>query len=227
MEKETTRSGMRSILRPAFADPAAIEAESMKLITEELEGMGVRLPAEELPVVRRVIHATADFDFAKNMVFSGDAVRAGREALAGGKPVVTDTNMALAGVSRPSCARFRNRALCFMADPAVADQAKREGTTRAWAAMGYAAERFPDAVYAVGNAPTALLRLEELIRTTSFAPSLIVAVPVGFVNVEQSKERILDACRKRGIPVIASMGRKGGSAVAAAVMNALFYGIAS
>lgn len=227
VKTETARNNTGTTRLLHFSDPAGIEAESMRQITAELDRMGVRMPEEELQVLRRVIHATADFDFAETMVFSGDAVRMGRKALFGGKPVITDTNMALAGISRVSCEKFGNTALCFMACPEIADKAKREGTTRAWAAMGYAAERFPDAVYAVGNAPTALLRLEELIRTASFFPSLVVAVPVGFVNVAESKERILAVCRERGIPVIAAMGRKGGSTVAAAVMNALFYGISS
>lgn len=221
MEKETkNRAGM-------IADPAGIEAESMRLISRELAKMGVSWKGGELEVVRRVIHATADFDFARNMVFSGDAVRAGREALESGNDIITDTNMALAGISRPSCERFHNTVRCFMADPTIAQMAAREGTTRAWASMGYAAAQHPDAVYVIGNAPTALFRLDELIRTTSFAPSLIVAVPVGFVNVEESKRQILETCGARNIPVIAAMGRKGGSTVAAAVMNALFYGIPS
>ena len=198
----------------------------MRRITEELQEMGISRSHEELPVIRRVIHATADFDFAKTMVFTEDAVRRGREALLKGKCVITDTNMALAGISSSACRRYGNEAHCFMADPGVFAKAKKEGTTRAYAAMGYAAEQFPDAVYVIGNAPTALFRLDELIRTACLSPSLIVAVPVGFVNVTESKEQILNTCKKYRIPVIAAMGRKGGSTVAAAVMNALFYGIA-
>lgn len=206
-------------------DPAMIEAESMRRITEELNGTGTHWHEPELSVVRRVIHTTADFDFARSMFFSEGAVRAGREALRRGKSIVTDTNMALAGISRPSMDRYKNEAVCFMADPKTAQAARAQGSTRAWAAMGYAAEHFPGAVYVVGNAPTALIRLEELIRSGSFLPSLIIAVPVGFVNVVESKERIRSACLDRNIPIIAAMGRKGGSTVAAAIVNALFYGI--
>ena len=206
-------------------DPAMIEAESMRRITEELRETGTGWHEPELSVVRRVIHTTADFDFARSMFFSEGAVRAGREALRRGKSIVTDTNMALAGISRPSMDRYKNEAVCFMADPKTAQAARAQGSTRAWAAMGYAAEHFPGAVYAVGNAPTALIRLDELIRSGSFRPSLIIAVPVGFVNVVESKERIRSACLDRNIPIIAAMGRKGGSTVAAAIVNALFYGI--
>lgn len=227
MERESVwlNASESSPERDVFLSPSEIEAESMRRITAELEEMGVDRPEEELEVIRRVIHTTADFDFAASMYFSKDAVRMGRRALTKGRSVITDTNMALAGISRVFCERFGNRAMCFMADPEIAGKAKAEGTTRAYAAMGYAAEHFPDAVFAVGNAPTALLRLDEMIRTTSFRPSLVIAVPVGFVNVTKSKEQILKTCQERRIPVIAALGRKGGSTVAAAIMNALFYGI--
>ncbi len=208
-----------------FVSPSEIEAESMRRIEAELSTMHVEFQKEELSVVRRVIHSTADFDFAENLHFSGDAVRLGREALKAGKAVITDTNMALAGVSKPSCRKYGNLAVCFMADEEVARIAKEKGTTRAYAAMGHAASLYPDGIYAIGNAPTALLRLEELIRSGEICPSLIVGVPVGFVNVVESKERIIDCCSKFDIPAIVARGRKGGSGVAAAIMNALFYGI--
>ncbi len=208
-----------------FVSPSEIEAESMRRIEAELSTMRVAFQREELSVVRRVIHSTADFDFAKNLHFSGDAVRMGREALKAGKAVITDTNMALAGVSKPSCRKYGNPAVCYMADEEVARIAKEKGTTRAYAAMGHAASLYPDGVYAIGNAPTALLRLEELIRSGQICPSLIVGVPVGFVNVVESKERIIECCSMFDIPAIVARGRKGGSGVAAAIMNALFYGI--
>ena len=208
-----------------YTDPAGIEAESMRRITEELARRKIRLPGEEMDVVLRVIHTTADFDFAKTLVFHNEAIARGRAALLHHKAVITDTNMALAGISKPSCRRFGTDARCFMADSGIVARAKALGTTRAYAAMGYAAEHFPDAVYAIGNAPTALFRLAELIRESSLAPALVIAVPVGFVNVVEAKEQILEACDKRTIPVIASLGRKGGSTVCAAIVNALFYGI--
>ena len=213
-------------MQTVFTEPSAIEAESMRLISGELVRRNVSRPEEEMQVIRRVIHATADFEFAETMVFSEGAVRKGREALAAGKSVITDTNMALSGISRPACLKYGNDLHCFTADPAVFEEAKAEGCTRSYAAMGYAAEHFPDAVYAIGNAPTALFRLEEeLLQTDSFFPSLIIAVPVGYVNVIEAKQQILRACMKRGVPVIAAVGRKGGSTVCAAVMNALLYGI--
>ncbi len=213
-----------------WMDPAGIEAESMRRIEEALGreeacAGGMKWQEPERSVVRRVIHTTADFDFAGNLFFSQDAVKKGREALAAGKPVITDTNMALAGISRPSCLKFGNAALCFMSDPQIAVRARAEGCTRAYASMGYAAEHFPDAVYAVGNAPTALFRLSEIIQSGTSAPALIIAVPVGFVNVVESKELIRKVCMEKDIPLIAAMGQKGGSPVAAAIVNALFYGI--
>ncbi len=208
-----------------FVLPSEIEAESMRRIEADLSGMGLEFPEDEMPVIRRVIHATADFDYAKNLYFSPGAVQKGYEALMAGKAVITDTNMALAGISKPSCRRFGNTACCFMADEEIARRAKAEGTTRACASMGYAAGLYPDGIYVIGNAPTALIRLEELICSGQVRPSLIVGVPVGFVNVVESKERIIECCREYTIPVIAARGRKGGSTVAAAIMNALFYSL--
>ncbi len=218
-----TESGKEHRSGLPFMSPSEIEAESMRRIGEELLEMGMTFPGEEMPVIRRVIHATADFDYAKNLYFSRDAVRRGKQAIASGKCVITDTNMALAGISKPSCRRFGNTACCFMADEEIAGRAKAEGTTRAWAAIGYAAKLYPDGIYVIGNAPTALLRLEALICAEEARPSLIVGVPVGFVNVVESKERIMECCREYDIPAIVAGGRKGGSTVAAAIMNALFY----
>ena len=202
--------------------PADIERTSMEIITRELETRGISLEAEQAPVVRRVIHATADFDFAGTLRFTPGAVAAGAAALRKGAPIVTDTNMARAGISRPGLARLGGEVHCFMAEPAIAAAAKRNGTTRAVAAVEYAAERFPGAVLAVGNAPTALLRAAELIRA-GLRPPLVIGVPVGFVNVAESKEKILAVCEECGVPAIVAMGRKGGSTVAAAICNALIY----
>ena len=202
--------------------PADIERTSMEIITRELEARGISLEAEQAPVVRRVIHATADFDFAGTLRFTPGAVAAGAAALRKGAPIVTDTNMARAGISRPGLARLGGEVHCFMAEPAIAAAAKRNGTTRAVAAVEYAAERFPGAVLAVGNAPTALLRAAELIEA-GLRPPLVIGVPVGFVNVAESKERILAVCEEYGVPAIVAMGRKGGSTVAAAICNALIY----
>lgn len=206
--------------------PADIERTSLKIIREELAERGVSVLPENEAVVHRVIHATADFDYAENLKFTSHAVKQGIEALQKGADIVTDTNMALAGISKPSLKTLGSSAHCFMADPHVAEVARRDGTTRAVASMHHAAQEYPGAVYAVGNAPTALLALCELMEQKRLRPALVVAVPVGFVNVVESKERIFSTCQAQGIPCIAAMGRKGGSTVAAAICNALVYAAA-
>lgn len=203
--------------------PEEIEARSMEIIRRELTEMGITLEPQEAPVVCRAIHATADFDFARNLYFTPGAVERGVAALKGGCALVTDTNMALSGLNRQAREALGVEGVCLMADPQVARRAREEGTTRAWAAVEEAAGRWPGAVYAVGNAPTALVRMAQLIREGRLRPALVVAVPVGFVNVVESKEEILELCRGEDIPAIVARGRKGGSTVAAAVGNALLY----
>ncbi len=208
--------------------PEDIEKRSMETILRELEARQGsdrvlwRYTEDEIPVVLRAIHTTADFDFAETMLFSKDAVAIGREALSTGATVVTDTNMALAGISKPSAKRYGNELVCKMADEAIAQAAREAGTTRAEAAMDFCARRYPGAVYAIGNAPTALLRLAELVNEGVMRPALVVGAPVGFVNVIESKEILLTLT---DTPYIIASGRKGGSAVAAAIINALYYGI--
>lgn len=201
--------------------PAEIEKRSFEIITSEL-GERVFLPDEE-QVIKRVIHTTADFDYADNLVFSEGAVQKALDALRQGACIVTDTNMGKAGINKKSLSALGGRVVCFMADEDVAEKAKREGTTRAAASMEKAASLGQDCIFAVGNAPTALVRLYELIREGRIAPRLIIGVPVGFVNVEQSKELIMSLERT---PFIVAKGRKGGSNVAAAICNALIYQIA-
>ena len=202
--------------------PADIERTSMQIIATELAQRGIQLPPEHAAVIRRVIHTTADFDYAETLTFTPGAVQKGIQALADGTVIVTDTNMARAGLSKPALTQLGRAAYCFMADPDVADAAKKTGTTRAVAAMEKAAREYPGAVLAVGNAPTALLALCTLMEQ-GLRPALIVGVPVGFVNVVESKERLLDTCRRWDVPAIIAMGRKGGSNVAAAICNALLY----
>lgn len=202
--------------------PGDIERTSMEIISRELEERGITVPPEQAAVVKRVIHTTADFDFAQTLRFSENAVALGVAALNKGTNIVTDTNMARAGVSRPSLTKLGGEVFCYMADEDVAQQAKTRGTTRAVAAMEKMAQEQPGAIVAVGNAPTALLKLAELMEG-GLRPTLVIAAPVGFVNVVESKERILEACLARQVPIIAAMGRKGGSAVAAAICNALLY----
>lgn len=206
-----------------YGRPMEIEGESFSIISRELEQMGIILPAENELVVKRAIHTTADFDYAKNLVFTPGAVGKGMAALKAGTDIVTDTNMARSGINRGAMERLGVEAHCFMAQPEVAQRAKELGTTRAVASMDRGAEQFPNGIYAIGNAPTALLRLEELIQAGKMRPALIIAVPVGFVNVVESKERILGLAQNEGIPAIAALGRKGGSTVAAAICNALLY----
>lgn len=212
-------------MTPQHHLPADIERTSMGIITAELGQRGLNIPPENAAVVKRVIHTTADFDYAVNLRFTPGAVAAGVAAVQSGATIITDTNMALAGVTKPGLARLGGQALCFMADPAVATAAKQTGTTRAVAAMHKAAREYPGAVFAVGNAPTALLAIAEEIEN-GLRPALVIGVPVGFVNVVESKEHLMETCAQYGVPAIAAMGRKGGSNVAAAICNALLYSAA-
>ena len=202
--------------------PGDIERRSMEIIEAELSARGVALPEETAAVVKRVIHTTADFDYAETLRFSDGCVSRALAALRQGAVLVTDTNMALAGLSAPAMKKLGCEAHCFMAETQIAAAAKEAGTTRAAAAMDYALARFPNAVFAVGNAPTALLRLAERIGHGE-RPALVIGVPVGFVNVVESKERARDVCERYGVPYIIALGRKGGSNVAAAICNALLY----
>ena len=201
--------------------PADIESASMRIIREELAQRGKEIPLELSPVVMRVIHATADFEYADTMTFSPDAVEKGREAIRRGARIVTDTNMALAGVNKKALAKWGGEALCFMADREVAAEAEKRGLTRAAVSMQRAAALGGETIFAIGNAPTALLALKELMDASDFRPALIIGVPVGFVNVVNAKEQIMET----DVPWIVNRGRKGGSGVAAAICNALLYGM--
>jgi precorrin-8X/cobalt-precorrin-8 methylmutase len=176
----------------------------------------MRTPIEEA-IIKRVIHATADFDFDANMTFTHNAAEKAYDLLHEGCTVVTDTNMALAGLNKTLLAAFGGSAICFMADEETALAAKRNETSRAQASVDRAANLSLPLIYAVGNAPTALFRIAELHKAGTFTPSLVIASPVGFVNVVEAKEFFLTL----DIPGIITMGRKGGSAVAAAILNAL------
>ena len=212
-------------MTPQHHLPADIERTSISIITRELDELGLTPPPETAAVVKRVIHTTADFDYAKNLRFTPGAVQAAVRALQRGAVIVTDTNMALAGISRPGLAKLGCEAVCYMADPAVAEAAKQAGTTRAVAAMHRSAREHPGAILAVGNAPTALLTIAEEIEA-GLRPALVIGVPVGFVNVVESKETLFAIYEQHGVPAIAAMGRKGGSNVAAAICNALVYSAA-
>lgn len=196
--------------------PSDIERRSFEIIESELE---VSVPEEIKPIVIRTIHTTADLDYADNLYFSEDVVETALETLDRGAVIVTDTNMAKAGINKDALARHGCECMCFMADEDIAETAKREGTTRAAASVDKAAKLDRPVIYAVGNAPTALVRLCEHIAAGDFVPKLIIGAPVGFVNVVQSKEMLIES----GVPCIVARGRKGGSNVAAAICNALLY----
>lgn len=200
--------------------PMEIEARSFEIITELL---GENQPdPETAPVVKRVIHTTADFEYRENLVFSEHAVRQGIEALRQGCHIVTDTHMAMAGINKTVLGRLGGEVHCFMSDPDVAEEAKRHGITRAAVSMERAAALDKPCIFAIGNAPTALIALKELMDAGKVRPALIIGVPVGFVNVVESKEQILGC----DVPYIVARGRKGGSNVAAAICNAMLYQIA-
>ena len=199
--------------------PADIEKRSFSIITEELGGR--TFPEGVAEVVKRVIHTSADFDYADNLCFSPDAVEQAKAALEAGATIVTDTNMALAGISKGTLAQLGGRAVCLMADEDVAREAKARGVTRATVSMEHAARLEGPLIFAIGNAPTALIRLHELIGEGAVSPALVIGVPVGFVNVVESKELFLGG----DTPYIIARGRKGGSNIAAAIVNALLYQI--
>ena len=198
--------------------PADIEARSFEIIRSELPHP---VPEDLAPVIIRAIHTSADFEYADSLCFSEGVMDIARKALKNGATIVTDTNMALAGINRGALEKLGCRKICFMADPEVAAAAKENGFTRAAASVDKAASINGPLIYAVGNAPTALIRLYEKISSGEMKPDLIIGVPVGFVNVVQAKELIMTA----GVPYIVARGRKGGSNVAAAIVNALMYTI--
>lgn len=197
--------------------PMEIERRSFDMIAEEAKG---RIPEDERAmIIKRVIHTSADFDYIDTLCFSEGAVRKAQEALRAGAWIVTDTTMAHSGINKRSLALAGTEARCFIGDEDVAQEAKRLGVTRASVCVDKAAALGRPLIYAVGNAPTALIRLYELIQSGTFRPELIIGVPVGFVNVVQSKELIMQT----DVPYIVARGRKGGSNVAAAICNALLY----
>lgn len=198
-------------------EPVEIERRSFEIITREL-GDKKLIPGTEL-IVKRCIHTSADFDYADNLCFSENAVGKALEAIAGGTSIVTDTQMAKAGINKKALARCGGQVHCFMADEDVAALARERGMTRATASMDKAAAMNENFIFAIGNAPTTLVRLYELIEERKINPKLIIGVPVGFVNVVPSKELIMQT----QVPYIVARGRKGGSNIAACICNALLY----
>ncbi|HUY34922.1 MAG TPA: precorrin-8X methylmutase [Pirellulales bacterium] len=194
-------------------NPEAIEAESFRIIEHELGPHS--FSPEEFAVVRRAIHATADFEFARSIRFAPGAIRSGIEAIRAGRSLVADVQMVQAGINKPGLAKFGGEVYCFISDDDVVAAARTAGLTRAIMSMRKAAERLPGAIYAVGNAPTALLELVRLAEQTR--PALVVGVPVGFVSAVESKDELAAS----SLPFITALGRKGGTPVAVSIINAL------
>ncbi len=197
--------------------PEDIEKRSMEIITEELQGK--TWPEPEFSIVKRCIHTSADFDYAENLCFSKDAARLGMEALQRGAVIVTDTKMAWSGINKKKLQEYGGEAYCFMADEDVTKEAKERECTRATVCMERGAALSGEVIFAIGNAPTALIRLYELIEEGKVSPALIIGAPVGFVNVVEAKELIM----KTDVPYIVPRGRKGGSNIAATICNAMLY----
>ena len=196
--------------------PMEIEKRSFEIITEELQGR-IFDPWQE-PIIKRVIHTTADFDYADNLVFSEGVVQTAHKLFREGACIVTDTKMAMSGINKTALATLGGEVYNFITDEDVIAQAKEQGLTRSAVCMDKAAKLDRPVIFVIGNAPTALVRLYELMQE-GYRPALIIGVPVGFVNVVQAKELILSA----DVPSIIARGRKGGSNVAAAIVNALMY----
>ncbi len=196
--------------------PDQIEARSFAIIDQEAPEHG--WDREQWAIVRRMVHTTGDFEFVHTARFAPGAVEAGKKALLAGASIFTDTNMAAAGIKRAAVEQRGGTVRCLIAEPAVAADAHSKGTTRALAAVDAAvAEESEGAVFVIGNAPTALMRLLDLVEAGRAAPALVVGIPVGFVNAAESKQRLSQS----GLPFITALGRKGGSALAACVINAL------
>jgi precorrin-8X/cobalt-precorrin-8 methylmutase len=197
--------------------PEDIEKKSMEMITKELGEK--TLPEPQLSVLKRCIHTSADFDYYDNLVFSKNAVQIGIKALRTGADIVTDTKMAAAGINKTKLKQYGGEVHCFIGDDDVVNDAKARGCTRATVCMEKGAKLKKPVIFAVGNAPTALIELERLIREEKLKPTLIIGVPVGFVNVVESKDIIM----KTNVPYIIARGRKGGSNIAATICNAMLY----
>lgn len=201
--------------------PQDIEKKSFEIITEELNNMGVELSTENDFIVKRCIHTSADFDYVDSLVFSDDIVSKTIELLKQGATIITDTNMGLSGINKPACSKLNVNVKCFIADEDVAEIAKSNGSTRAVASMDKACSISGNLIFAIGNAPTALIHLHKLINENKIKPDLIIGVPVGFVNVVESKNLFLTNNLNTGY--IINKGRKGGSNIAACICNALLY----
>ena len=195
--------------------PDEIERSSFQIIDQEAGSH--HYTEQQWSIVRRIIHTTADFEFKDMVRFHPDAISAGIEAIRNGKVIVTDTNMARVGIRKKETEQFGAHVKCYINDPLIHETAAAAGVTRAKAAVDMAVSDMKDGIYVVGNAPTALLRLIELVGEKKAHPALIIGLPVGFVNAAESKAALMEM----NYPYISNVGRKGGSNVAASVVNAL------
>lgn len=202
-----------------FVLPSEIEKRSFQIIEKELTERGIVLPEEQKMITMRVIHASADFDYAETMQYSCNAVEIAKNLILSGAHIVTDTNMAKAGINKKALEKFGGQVHCFMADEDVAEEARLRQVTRATVSMERAAKLDKPVVFALGNAPTAMISLYEMMEKQQYVPPFVIGVPVGFVNVVAAKELFLDSA----VPYIINKGRKGGSNIAAAICNALLY----
>ncbi len=200
-------------------NPMGIEVRSMEIIEEELGEKIHDIPDKMRALVKRVIHTTADFDYADLIEYSDDFIEKMKEALINRSPVITDTTMAISGINKRVLTELGVEYHCFISDPEVVELAKKEKITRSMAAVRIATQRFQSPIFVIGNAPTSIFQLKELIDNNLCQVACIVGVPVGFVGAEESKE----LAKELGIPYIITRGRKGGSTVAAAIMNAILY----
>lgn len=201
--------------KPLTVQPQEIEGKSFEMITEELGEHP--FTEEQYPVVQRVIHASADFELGRSMVFHPDAIAAGIRAIQAGEPLIADVQMIQAGISKDRLASFGMDVNVYISDPDVIEEAKRLNTTRAIISMRKAIKRADGGIYAIGNAPTALLELIRMVKEGEAKPGLIIGMPVGFVSAAESKDEL----RKLDIPFITNIGRKGGSTIVVAAVNAL------
>jgi precorrin-8X/cobalt-precorrin-8 methylmutase len=198
-------------------NPADIETRSFEIITEELGHLN--LSPELAPIVKRVVHTTADFDYARITEIQSGAVSSAVAALVAGCKIYSDTRMIIAGVSKPMLKKLNCELYTYVDDAEVAALSKEKGLTRSILGIEKAVEDPDTRIFVIGNAPTALVRLGELIQEGKVRPALVIGVPVGFVGASESKEFI----KKTGVPYIVTNGRKGGSTVAVAILNALLY----
>ncbi|MDM8523534.1 precorrin-8X methylmutase [Desulfococcaceae bacterium HSG8] len=196
-------------------NPNEIEKLSFAIIDKEAGPH--EFDPEAWSIVRRMIHTSADFGYMQSVCFHPDAIRAGIRAIRTGKNIITDTEMLRAGIRKKSLEKFGGKALCLIGDPDVSDASKKAGTTRSHEAVNRSVKHMEGGIYAVGNAPTALLRLIELIRKNRAKPTLVLGFPVGFVNAAESKALLTEL----DFPYITNKGRRGGSNIAASVVNAL------